>query len=1198
MPLEVDNSGFLESFRQSKEVIFDLQKEGKLINQALKIDPTNVDLISQSFDNSQKSAEATREAIKNLREEQAKLQSEMKGDGTTEQQTLYRAITREITQLESKLSNTSDTLFKYNTDMAKVEQETNRLIQTNKAFGVSVDAVKNPMTALEQSYVINLQKLQDYEKQLKDVSRQYVDTGSNSEELLKKYQNLSEAKDRLTRDTKGLVGQIKDQGREIETTANNTSHFSSRISTLSLGIANFASNTVLGVLQRGISTVNNVMRESVQVSRNFDTALLLAQNTLRQNVPAIDSSTEALRRWARQLSENSLISDEAYLQGIKVAASYGYQEESIQALLRIAQDYAVWQYGMDVSTSQFQGVMENLSQAFNGNTISLQRQGFAFEDWQRDILNSGTEAERLAVLINTVGQELHGMNDALASTDYGQIVQARQEMELMQAEFGRTMGEIQGQFQRVMLPMVSDLLGRLLDTYEENKEQIDQIIHLIANGIGGALGIVIDFATIVLDIFTVINKNIATSDKMVGEMSVNLIETIMKAAASTSKLSDETDRLELARAKATMSEERFAEFLSESSKEKNNLNNHIQRGIELITTFAMVINPLTSWIAGLAIRNQIVAKSNESLSESLANLNNKYGDLDRRAVNTLQYMAHNLGEVREHVEHNVDEFGNLIEIIDGVPSDIGVNINITQTGIDLEDLQNQITETETVRTTTARRGAEQRQSLINDELAQLDRLRHFNQLTNEEELIALKELSKQYSLTREEQLTLDRRFFDVRNRAVNDFRLEYERGLREEFRQFSDTARDKFETERDFLASHRDLLRNRDVEERQISSDLVNFRVNLFNEEYIARVRFYDEATANALANHNREIEAHLERLKLIDEEAYANARANQQRREALELEREGIRQMQEERRQQERFDRQEEQLRRAMERAAETGDLTELERVRQEVERQRQEDSERERLRELDQSIRDIETLAREQVNAQREASQEIAEHVNQLRADTDLTLSISVENIEEQKRALQEDFDELMEHAEQLFEKNLSIAEEQAELMLKMALQSVEDLTDIFKRETPSLARQAEESMNTIGSKMNEALSRKFGEMIAIANNAVPDLGLALEAISLISNRAEDLLNRAIGTSMHMPAAFFDVDLNNIGVPRLSHFDNIIDDLLVNPSSGRAYNQPQIVNHNTYNYNYAMEYKDETLPHQLYMLNLEKEFRDRYGH
>ena len=166
--------------------VYTLNSDLKSLNQALKLDPKNTELLAQKQDVLKKNIQATTEKLNTLKEAQRQMLKE--GVKTDQQKESYRALIVEIAKSENALKSMSNELKKTNNiDMSKVSAS------LKKVGNIALDVSKKMMqvtaavsTALSGLVVAGVKSYADLEQNLGGVETLFKDS---SDKVIKNAQN-------------------------------------------------------------------------------------------------------------------------------------------------------------------------------------------------------------------------------------------------------------------------------------------------------------------------------------------------------------------------------------------------------------------------------------------------------------------------------------------------------------------------------------------------------------------------------------------------------------------------------------------------------------------------------------------------------------------------------------------------------------------------------------------------------------------------------------------------------------------------------------------------------------------------------------------------------------------------------------------------------------------------------------------------
>ena len=173
-------------------------------------------------------------------------------------------------------------------------------------------------------------------------------------------------------------------------------------------------------LIRGIeSAFGSLSAEYNEASANetrLAQSMKTAMGATQEQVDAIIALTDAQE-------ELGVVDGQFQISAAQQLAKFLQTTESLQTLIPLMNDMAAQQYGVAASEQNLMSIATQLGKVLNGQTEALQRSGYVFSDAQKEVLNYGTEAEKVAVLVDVIGSKVGGMNAELGKTDAGRMMQ-------------------------------------------------------------------------------------------------------------------------------------------------------------------------------------------------------------------------------------------------------------------------------------------------------------------------------------------------------------------------------------------------------------------------------------------------------------------------------------------------------------------------------------------------------------------------------------------------------------------------------------------------------------------------------------------------------------------------------------------------------------------------------------------------------
>ncbi|MDK2790609.1 MAG: hypothetical protein PWP15_1116 [Methanothermococcus sp.] len=166
--------------------------------------------------------------------------------------------------------------------------------------------------------------------------------------------------------------------------------------------------------------------------------------------------------------------DEVTLVGQSQLATFQMQTSSIEKLTPALQTMAIAQYGVNVSQEQLQNTANQLGRAFMGFDGALTRIGVTLTDAQKEILNTGTEMEKVNTLTEIISGNFGDLNTAMRNTTEGALKAAQNSwgdfQELLGSKLAPTITNIANKLVDDVIPamttFVKDPIGSLKNLWE------------------------------------------------------------------------------------------------------------------------------------------------------------------------------------------------------------------------------------------------------------------------------------------------------------------------------------------------------------------------------------------------------------------------------------------------------------------------------------------------------------------------------------------------------------------------------------------------------------------------------------------------------------------------------------------------------------------------------------------------------------
>jgi len=149
-----------------------------------------------------------------------------------------------------------------------------------------------------------------------------------------------------------------------------------------------------------------------------------------------EAAAKSTMKLASAIQEEGVIGDEVTLSGAQQLATFAKMPSTVNKLLPAMDNLLVQQKGYNATADDAKNIANLFGKAMQGQVGALKRVGISFTDAQAEILKTGTEEERAAVLAQVVTDNVGEMNKAFAETDAGKMQQVKNSL----GDFGERLG--------------------------------------------------------------------------------------------------------------------------------------------------------------------------------------------------------------------------------------------------------------------------------------------------------------------------------------------------------------------------------------------------------------------------------------------------------------------------------------------------------------------------------------------------------------------------------------------------------------------------------------------------------------------------------------------------------------------------------------------------------------------------------------
>jgi len=173
----------------------------------------------------------------------------------------------------------------------------------------------------------------------------------------------------------------------------------------------------------GEKDVTNAMERIRNLGKPMDVKVPVEIQTAVTVDNAFETAMERIRKLSADQQSKGVIGDEIQIAGAQELSTYLTKLSSLEKLIPVMNDMVAQQYGFNASQESAVGIATMMGKVMDGQVGALSRYGYKFDEAQEKILKFGTEEQRVATLVEVVSSAVGGVNEALANTPEGRVVQ-------------------------------------------------------------------------------------------------------------------------------------------------------------------------------------------------------------------------------------------------------------------------------------------------------------------------------------------------------------------------------------------------------------------------------------------------------------------------------------------------------------------------------------------------------------------------------------------------------------------------------------------------------------------------------------------------------------------------------------------------------------------------------------------------------
>lgn len=343
-------------------------------------------------------------------------------------------------------------------------------------------------------------------------------------QIIRSMDNTIKAMKALNVESKNMASAnaLKQAGNAILAAKNNLDNFGNSMKTVKLGgdkvktslaswkgplVAAAAAIVAFKAAAAGVTRIMAVLDRFNQKAyvEDFTQSRLASQlrNVVKTRAEGIKAQRE-INRLADEGELRTVVAGSATVAGASQLATLGINPQDIQKLIPTMRDLAVGIYGVNVNEEQLIQTAQLMGRAFNGQAGALTRYGIKMTDAQQAILQTGTQAQKTAVLVDVLGGSFGGLAENMTKSMTGVRQQFLNLWGKMFETVGKSSATAFGElYKSIMreLPRITAMVQQLMDMV------VPAIMWLANTGVPMAVDVLSLILPIVSSIYNFIANN-------------------------------------------------------------------------------------------------------------------------------------------------------------------------------------------------------------------------------------------------------------------------------------------------------------------------------------------------------------------------------------------------------------------------------------------------------------------------------------------------------------------------------------------------------------------------------------------------------------------------------------------------------------------------------------------------------------------
>ena len=307
--------------------------------------------------------------------------------------------------------------------------------------------------------------------------------------------------------------QVEDNNQLLDDMKNNIKHLPPEADNVTTKLDDWrmkllAVNAGLDLVKKGFSAIRSVASTVSKFLSAYDTELQATTQlkVVMQNQGNSLEDYQNIVDKASALQTTTTIGDEGYIGAAAELSTYLADAQAVSDLMDTFSNYAIGMAGgSDIGYKEAVDYATQLGKVLEGSYDGITRKGFALSDAQKEIIENGTDMEKVAVIADVINQSWDGLAEAMANTPTGSLTQTK-----------NLLGDIQEEIGKGLYPAVLQLNATLIKTLSSG--DLEPMISVVISVFKTLMHVLEEIAPLIVSIGTLISEVFKTIQPLLDIM--------------------------------------------------------------------------------------------------------------------------------------------------------------------------------------------------------------------------------------------------------------------------------------------------------------------------------------------------------------------------------------------------------------------------------------------------------------------------------------------------------------------------------------------------------------------------------------------------------------------------------------------------------------------------------------------------------